>query len=374
MILTLMGRDADDFEHVTDRAGHDLRYAIDSGKLRTELGSTRCGDFEAGLAQTVVVPAARGLVAPEEGRRGRLRGEGPEHGRPPHRGRRRSRAARRAPAGGQPSAAAGSRRTGGARWSASACPTSVRCQNNMSSTRRVAQPGHPHRAVGQVRLRRDRQGVRRVGRHAPRRNTFGPSTGPRWTKMLRSVRAARSGNSYQALPEAPPISFWSTTTTSPGRAPRAQPRRRDRRHPVADPARLRRGRDLGQGPGQPGSWRSTSSNGARTPTGRCSRTAPGARAANATTRPRTPPTRPRRPRAVRSPGPPTSLLAPGAPRCRAAITLVHFSTTTLFTAAVDAAAARTTRSRRRSASTARRRRPAPRRRERAAPTPCGPRG
>src|SRR5690606_25101245 len=38
MILTLMGRDADDFEHVTDRAGHDLRYAIESGKLRTALG------------------------------------------------------------------------------------------------------------------------------------------------------------------------------------------------------------------------------------------------------------------------------------------------------------------------------------------------
>lgn len=54
LILTLMGRDADDFEHVTDRAGHDLRYAIDSGKLRTELGWTpRYADFEAGLEQTV---------------------------------------------------------------------------------------------------------------------------------------------------------------------------------------------------------------------------------------------------------------------------------------------------------------------------------
>ena len=54
MILTLMGRPADDVEHVTDRAGHDLRYAIDAGKLRTELGWTpQYGDFEAGLAQTV---------------------------------------------------------------------------------------------------------------------------------------------------------------------------------------------------------------------------------------------------------------------------------------------------------------------------------
>lgn len=54
LILRLMGRPEDDFEHVTDRAGHDLRYAIDSGKLRTELGWTPTyGDFEAGLAQTI---------------------------------------------------------------------------------------------------------------------------------------------------------------------------------------------------------------------------------------------------------------------------------------------------------------------------------
>ena len=33
-----MGRAEDDYDHVTDRAGHDLRYAIESGKLRTELG------------------------------------------------------------------------------------------------------------------------------------------------------------------------------------------------------------------------------------------------------------------------------------------------------------------------------------------------
>ncbi len=49
-----MGLDENDFEHVTDRAGHDLRYAIDAGKLRTELGwLPRFGDFEAGLAQTI---------------------------------------------------------------------------------------------------------------------------------------------------------------------------------------------------------------------------------------------------------------------------------------------------------------------------------
>jgi dTDP-glucose 4,6-dehydratase len=54
LILRLFGRDEDDFDHVTDRAGHDLRYAIDSAKLRTELGwQPSYGDFEAGLEATI---------------------------------------------------------------------------------------------------------------------------------------------------------------------------------------------------------------------------------------------------------------------------------------------------------------------------------
>ena len=54
MLLELMGRDPDDFEHVVDRPGHDLRYAIDATKLRTELGwQPTYSDFSAGLVNTV---------------------------------------------------------------------------------------------------------------------------------------------------------------------------------------------------------------------------------------------------------------------------------------------------------------------------------
>ncbi|WP_134766798.1 dTDP-glucose 4,6-dehydratase [Nocardioides sp. 1609] len=54
MILEHLGRDADDFDLVTDRAGHDLRYAIDSSKLRAELGWTPSfPDFGTGLARTI---------------------------------------------------------------------------------------------------------------------------------------------------------------------------------------------------------------------------------------------------------------------------------------------------------------------------------
>ncbi len=53
-ILELMGRPHDWYDRVTDRAGHDLRYAIDASKLRDELGwRPRYRDLRAGLAQTI---------------------------------------------------------------------------------------------------------------------------------------------------------------------------------------------------------------------------------------------------------------------------------------------------------------------------------
>lgn len=54
LILQLMDHDPDDFDRVDDRAGHDLRYAIDSGALRAELGwAPRHTDFAAGLRATI---------------------------------------------------------------------------------------------------------------------------------------------------------------------------------------------------------------------------------------------------------------------------------------------------------------------------------
>jgi len=54
MILENMGKNINDYDHVNDRPGHDLRYAIDSTKLRNELGwRPKFTDFEAGLKDTI---------------------------------------------------------------------------------------------------------------------------------------------------------------------------------------------------------------------------------------------------------------------------------------------------------------------------------
>lgn len=54
LILELMGHSKDAYEHVVDRPGHDLRYAIDPSKLRDELGWTpEFTNFREGLAETI---------------------------------------------------------------------------------------------------------------------------------------------------------------------------------------------------------------------------------------------------------------------------------------------------------------------------------
>lgn len=53
-ILTAMGKDSKDYDHVADRPGHDLRYAIDASKLSEELGwKPKYINFEDGLADTI---------------------------------------------------------------------------------------------------------------------------------------------------------------------------------------------------------------------------------------------------------------------------------------------------------------------------------
>ncbi|MEE6175297.1 dTDP-glucose 4,6-dehydratase [Mycobacterium sp. 050134] len=53
-LLQMMGRDPEDFDRVTDRVGHDLRYAIDPSALYNELGwAPTHTDFEEGLRATI---------------------------------------------------------------------------------------------------------------------------------------------------------------------------------------------------------------------------------------------------------------------------------------------------------------------------------
>jgi dTDP-glucose 4,6-dehydratase len=53
-ILELLGQPRDAYDHATDRAGDDVRYTIDSTKIRLELGwQPIFSDFQAGLAATI---------------------------------------------------------------------------------------------------------------------------------------------------------------------------------------------------------------------------------------------------------------------------------------------------------------------------------
>lgn len=52
-LLRLLGKDESSIEYVTDRPGHDRRYAIDFAKIRTELGWEPSVSLEEGLQETV---------------------------------------------------------------------------------------------------------------------------------------------------------------------------------------------------------------------------------------------------------------------------------------------------------------------------------
>ncbi|MDD4867874.1 MAG: dTDP-glucose 4,6-dehydratase [Mycobacterium sp.] len=53
-LLRMMGRDPNDFDHVTDRVGHDLRYAIEPSALYDELSwAPKHTDFDEGLSATI---------------------------------------------------------------------------------------------------------------------------------------------------------------------------------------------------------------------------------------------------------------------------------------------------------------------------------
>lgn len=53
-LLKMMGRDPNDFDRVTDRVGHDLRYAIEPSMLYDELSwAPKHTDFDEGLSATI---------------------------------------------------------------------------------------------------------------------------------------------------------------------------------------------------------------------------------------------------------------------------------------------------------------------------------
>ena len=51
-VLSIMDKPSDLIEFVEDRPGHDLRYSLDSSKIRKELGWSPKINFEDGIAKT----------------------------------------------------------------------------------------------------------------------------------------------------------------------------------------------------------------------------------------------------------------------------------------------------------------------------------
>jgi dTDP-glucose 4,6-dehydratase len=53
MVLKVLGKSRDVIEFVEDRPGHDMRYSLDSTKIRVELGWKPKHDFEEAITKTV---------------------------------------------------------------------------------------------------------------------------------------------------------------------------------------------------------------------------------------------------------------------------------------------------------------------------------
>src|SRR5699024_4122583 len=53
LILEELNKSEELIKHVTDRLGHDRRYAIDNTKITTELGWSPKYTFEEGIKQTI---------------------------------------------------------------------------------------------------------------------------------------------------------------------------------------------------------------------------------------------------------------------------------------------------------------------------------
>jgi len=54
LILEHLGQPRDAYDHVVNRLGHDLRYAIHSSKLGDELGwEPKFSNFDAGIEHTI---------------------------------------------------------------------------------------------------------------------------------------------------------------------------------------------------------------------------------------------------------------------------------------------------------------------------------
>ena len=53
LILQKLGKGEELIEYVKDRPGHDRRYAIDSSKIKNELGWTPSFNFENAIGETI---------------------------------------------------------------------------------------------------------------------------------------------------------------------------------------------------------------------------------------------------------------------------------------------------------------------------------